>query len=119
MSALPSSYAQPPTSGIWTSLNRFLAVLIAVTVLAVVFYRYVPELGERRKQEARIESLKAEIEQQKQLQARHTLEENLLMRDSEYIGLIARDKLDLMREGETIYRIEATRPDPSKMRLKQ
>ena len=28
---------------------------------------------------------------------------------AEYVGLIARDRLDLMKEGETIYRIEAAK----------
>ncbi len=41
------------------------------------------------------------------------------MRDPEYIGLMARDRLDLMKEGETIYRLEPPKIDPSKMRLRQ
>ncbi len=101
----------------WPSLNRFLAVLIVVTMLAGVTYRYVPELQKRRPLESRIEQLALEIAQQKQLLARHTLEENLLKRDPEYVGLVARDRLDLMKEGETIFRIEPSRPDPAKMHL--
>ncbi len=93
-------------------------MLIAVTVLALVGYKYMPELSKRRAQEARIEALTLEINQQKQLLARRTLEENLLKRDPEYIGLIARDKLDLMKDGETIYRDAPTLPDPSKMHLR-
>lgn len=116
MSALPSNYEQPAGGGLWTSLNRFLAVLIAITVLAVVGYRYMPELGKRHEQEAKIESLVNEIDQQERLLALQTLKENLLKRDSEFVGLIARDKLDLMKEGETVYRISPALPDPSKMR---
>ncbi len=116
MSALPTSYEQPAGDGLWTSLNRFLAVLIAITVLAVIGYRYMPEMGKRREQEARIESLTVQIDQEERLLAQRTLQEKLLKRDPEYIGLVARDKLDLMKDGETIYRIEPSRPDPSKMR---
>jgi cell division protein FtsB len=38
---------------------------------------------------------------------RHQREESLLKHDPEYVGMIARDRLDLMQEGETIYRIGA------------
>jgi cell division protein FtsB len=38
---------------------------------------------------------------------RHLHEENLLKHDPEYVGIIARDRLDLMKDGETVYRIPA------------
>jgi cell division protein FtsB len=117
VSALTSSYSDPPPNGIWITLNRLLAVLIAVTVLTIVLYRYMPDLGQSRQQLAKIEALKEDIDQQRQLLARRLREEALLKRDPEYISLIARDKLDLMKEGETIYRVEPPKPDPAKMRL--
>lgn len=107
----------PAVGGLWTSLNRFLAVCIAIIVLTVIGYRYMPELGKRREQEARIEELSSKIDDEKRMLARRNREELFLKGDSEYAGLIARDRLDLMKEGETIYRIEAPRPDPAKMRL--
>ncbi len=48
--------------------------------------------------------------------ARHEREENLLRRDPEYVGMIARDHLDLMKEGETIYRLDPPKPNPSVMK---
>jgi cell division protein FtsB len=119
VSALQSSYAQADGGGLWTILNRFLAILIVVTGLAVVLYRYFPDLGKSRDQEARIAALTSQIDEQRQLLSRQTLVQNLLVRDPEYVGLIARDKLDLMKEGETIYRIEPPRPDPSRMHLQR
>ena len=115
MSALQITQEEPEQGGIWASLNRFLAVLITITILAVVGYRYLPELGKRREQEARIEALTIEIGKQERRLAIQTLEENLLKRDKEYNGLKARDQLDLMKEGETIYRIEPSRIDASRM----
>ena len=85
-------------------------------VASVVGYRAVPEVSKQREQEVQMEALKAEIEHQKLILARHQREENLLKNDVEYIGMIARDRLDLMKEGETIYRLDNGRPDPSKMR---
>ena len=116
MSALQSNHENVEGGGLWTSLNRFLVVLIAITVLAVVGYRYMPELGKRHEQEAKIEALVNEIDQQERLLARQTLMENLLKRDADFVGLMSRDKLDLMKEGETIYRISPSLPDPSRMR---
>jgi cell division protein FtsB len=117
VSAIPTSYSPPPHSGIWITLNRFLAVLIGVTVLTIVLYRYMPDLGKSRDQLSQIESLQSEIDQQRQLLNRRMREEALLKRDPEYISLIARDKLDIMKPGETIYRVEPPKPDPARMRL--
>ena len=49
--------------------------------------------------------------------ARNTREAELLKLDPEYAGLIARDRLDLMKEGETIYRFDPPRGLKAKMRL--
>ncbi len=118
MSAVHSSYEEPPAEGgLWTSLNRFLAVLIAVTVLAAVLYRYMPELGAEDAQKAKVESLTHDVTELRQLHERLLREESLLKRDPEYIALVARDKLDLMKEGETIFRDDPAQPDPAKMRL--
>jgi cell division protein FtsB len=105
------------SAGIWYSLNRFLFTFIVLTVAAVVGFHFLPEVSTRREQEARVNRLKTEVEREQQLLARNLREEELLKHDPEYIGIIARDRLDLMKEGETIYRIEPPKPDKSKMRL--
>jgi cell division protein FtsB len=110
----PDSYE----GGIWPSLNRFLLTLIAVVIFTSVGYRMMPEIGRRKDQEAKIEVLTALITEQKQRLFRYQREEYLLKFDPDYIGLIARDRLDLMKEGETIYRLEPPRPDPSRFRRK-
>jgi cell division protein FtsB len=119
VSALHSNYEEHGGGGLWTSLNRFLAVLIVVTVLAAVFYRYMPEFGAEDAEKAKIEALTHDVNELRQLHERLLRQESLLKRDPEYIALIARDKLDLMKEGETIFRDDPARPDPSKMRLHQ
>lgn len=117
MSALKVERSDPYEGGIWPSLNRFLLVLIVVVIFTAVGYRMMPEIGRRKDQEAKIEALTTLINEQKQLLARYTREEYLLKFDPEYIGLIARDRLDLMKPGETIYRLEPPRPDQSRFRL--
>ena len=77
----------------------------------------MPEVKKRKEQDARVEELKSAIEKQRMVLARHQREENLLKHDPEYVGLIARDRLDLMKPGETIYRIDPPKPVPATMRL--
>lgn len=93
--------------------------LIVLSALVPIGYSFLPEVSKRREQLARIEELKAALQNQEMLLARHQREEYLLKHDPEYIGIIARDRLDLMKEGETIYRIDPPKPDPSKLRLKK
>ncbi len=100
----------PPAGGIWHSLNRFLFTLIVLVLLTTVAYRMLPEIGKRKEQQARLDELKALVDKEKQTLARNLREENLLKLDPEYVGLIARDRLDLLREGETIYRLESPKP---------
>jgi Septum formation initiator len=50
------------------------------------------------------------------LLAHQTREINLLKTDATYLETVARDRLDLMKEGETIFRLEparAEKPKPS------
>ena len=56
---------------------------------------------------AEIDNLQAQVSEQKGLLARQTREINLLKTDATYLETIARDRLDLMKEGETIFRLEA------------
>jgi len=105
-----------PNEGIWLSLNKLVVALIFMCASVPIAYSFLPEVSKRKEQRQRIEALKIELEQQKQQLVRYEREELLLRRDPEYAGLIARDKLDLMKEGETIYRLDTAKTDASKFR---
>jgi cell division protein FtsB len=109
----------PPSGGIWHSLNRLLFVLIVLVLAMIAAYRFLPEVSKRRDQQTRVEQLKGEVERERQLLVRNIRIEELLKHDPEYVALVARDRLDLMKEGETIYRLEPVKPDKARMRLKQ
>ena len=105
---------------VWDSLSRLLVALIAFTVLTLIACAFVPEMKDGREQSARVDDLRAQILEQRGLLAQHTREVDLLKNDPTYIETIARDRLDMMKEGETIYRIDpAPTPDQSHMRLTQ
>ena len=117
MSSARGHFQNPsPSGGIWYFLNRLLFVLILLVLGAIAAYHFLPEVSKRRDQQARVEALKLEVDQQRQLLIRNTRNEELLKHDPEYVGLIARDRLDLMKEGETIYRIDPVKPDRTTMR---
>jgi cell division protein FtsB len=63
---------------------------------------------------AEIDAIQAQVNEQKKLLGRQTREVNLLKTDSTYLETIARDRLDLMKEGETIFRLEPAKAGPSK-----
>ena len=116
MSAFASDLRPRSDEGIWHSLNKLVLVLIFLSASVPVAYSFLPEVSKRKEQRQRIETLTAELERQKIQLARFTREETALRRDPEYAGLYARDKLDLMKEGETIYRLDTAKLDPTKFR---
>jgi cell division protein FtsB len=102
--------------GIWHSLNKIIVTLIILGACVPIAYSFLPEVANRKAQMQRIDGLKAEIDKQRMQVSRFEREEMLVKRDPEFIGVIARDKLELMKEGETIYRLDDPQFDPAKFR---
>jgi len=100
---------------VWHSLNRLLLALIAFTVITLIACAFVPELKNAHEQSDHVEDLRAAIQKQRDLLAQHTREVDLLKNDPTYIETIARDRLDMMKDGETIYRIDPI-PSPAQSR---
>jgi cell division protein FtsB len=119
VSDLVGDFRSHPSEGIWHSLNKFVLTLIVLSASVPLAYSFLPEVSKRKEQRMRIEGLKDEVDKQRMLLARNQREEYLLRHDPEYVGLIARDRLDLMKEGEMIYRIDPPKPDAAKLKLKQ
>lgn len=95
---------------VWQRLNSILRVLLAVAVLLVIVSLFLPLSKKRAQAQLEIDRLQAQVNEQKTLLARQTREVNLLKTDPAYLEIMARDRLDLMKEGETIFRLE---PPPS------
>ena len=99
-----------PRSGIVGALNRALRVLVVLAALAISGLFFVPEIQRHREERAEIRRLESEIQLQELVLAERTRELQLLRTDPAYVEVLARDKLDLMKEGETIFRIDAGGP---------
>jgi len=93
----------------WHRLNKVITVLVILgffLCIAVVFY---PAWQRREDMRARVIALQKELaEKTEQLQADNRKIE-LLRNDPEYVETIARDRINVMKPGETIFRVEVPR----------
>ena len=91
---------------VWVSLNRALASSIVLLVVGTLAARYLPETSKKNDIQAEIQALEARVSDKRALVTRHEREERLLRTSPEYLSLVARERLDLMQEGETIIRFD-------------
>lgn len=103
---------------VWQRLNRVLRVLLVVAIWLVIISLFVPPYKKMSQSRAEIDTLQAQVNEQRTLLARQTREVTLLKTDATYLETIARDRLDLMKEGETIFRLELARTDQGKQTRK-
>ncbi len=95
---------------IWQRMNHILRVLLFLAVWLLIISFFLPPYKKLNQSRAEIEQLQAQLTEEKSLLARQTREVTLLKSDPTYLETIARDKLDVMKEGETIFRLETHRP---------
>lgn len=91
---------------VWQRLNRILRVLLVLAIWLVIVSLFVPPYKKLMQSRAEIDELQQQVNGQQSLLSRQTREVNLLKTDVTYLETIARDRLDLMKEGETIVRLE-------------
>ena len=75
---------------------------------------FVPPYKKLMQSRTEIDQLQQQVNEQQSRLARQTREVNLLKTDVTYLETIARDRLDLMKEGETIFRLEPARSGKAK-----
>jgi cell division protein FtsB len=97
----------------WATVNRVLAVLVVGAVLVALALWITPELVRRAELAAELEAKKTELAREVGLRKKREREKFLIENDPEYVETIARDKLDLMKEGETIFRLDSIPPPAS------
>ena len=91
---------------VWQRLNSILRVLLVLAIALVIVSLFLPQAKKLSQSRTEIENLQTQVNEQKVLLARQTREVSLLKTDSGYLETMARDRLDLMKEGETIFRLE-------------
>lgn len=93
---------------IWHHINLFLTVLIVLAGLLFVALTFYPEWKHRNKLSVQLEEEQAKLAAEQLLQKKREREVNLLQTDPGYVETIARDKLGVMKEGETIFRLDGS-----------
>ena len=99
-------------ASVWQRLNRILLVLLIIAIWLVIVSLFAPPYKKLMQSRAEIDNLQQQVNEQQALLARQTREVNLLKTDVTYLETIARDRLDLMKQGETIFRLETARAKP-------
>ena len=92
---------------LWQRLNRVLRILLGIAVWLVIVSLFVPPYKKLTQSRAEIDNLLAQAGDQKALLAKQTREINLLKTDPTYLETITRDRLDMMKDGETVFRLES------------
>lgn len=84
-------------------------MLLVLAFALVIVSLFLPQYKRIKQSRSEIDTLQTQLSEQKMLLARQTREVNLLKTDATYLETIARDRLDLMKEGETVFRLEPPR----------
>jgi cell division protein FtsB len=92
---------------VWQRWNRVLLTLLLLAVWLVIVSLFVPPYKKLQIGHDEIDKLQQQRDDQQALLAKQTREVNLLKTDPVYLETIARDRLDLMKDGETIFRVES------------
>lgn len=100
----------------WNAASQILAWLVGLGAVVVLGLYIYPEITKRAELARTLEEKQSALEAEVQLQRARERERFLLENDPEYIEAIARDRLDLMKEGETIIRLEPAPGSPSAAR---
>ncbi len=109
-------FNQRKPEGVWHFLNRLLILLIVLAFITGIICAFLPMLRLQRDQIDRDENLKKELDAQKAILALRTRQVSLLKNDPGYVETLTRDRLDMMKPDETIFRLEQSTPAPLKSR---
>lgn len=93
-------------SDFWRSVNRFLILLIGAGMACVLVLWFIPELRRIEEMRANLAALEREKAEEDLRLRQHEREEDWLNEDPEYVETLARDRLGVMKEGETIFRLD-------------
>ena len=107
-SSRAEQYRASEAQGWWAAANRFLLILIFLGLAMAMICMYIP-LFQHQSQFEREEKLLGEaIAREERLRSRPDRELLLLETDREYLEMVARERLDLLKQGETVFRLETS-----------
>ncbi len=103
-------YRKRRGGGFLHTVNRLFFVLCAVGGLILVGLLAYPELRRIDEMEKTVIDLEAERDAQTLLLEKQKREEKWLKTEPAYVELLAREKFGMMKEGETVFRLDEEVP---------
>ncbi len=94
----------------WRAVNSLLFFLVVIGAVVAIALAFVPELRRIEEMKATLAGLQKELAAQQLLLAQQQREEKWLNENPEFVELQARDRLGVMKEGETIFRLDESAP---------
>ena len=94
-------------SGFFPAAMVVVTVMIIFCALLTAGFTFYPEWMRLSSMRRDLAKEKSRLEELQKLADDRSLELHLLQTDTEYLEIIARDRLDLMKEGETIFRLSS------------
>lgn len=94
------------------ALNTFIGLIVLAAAFATGFAIVRPAWKERDAAEAQLAAAKALVAAKKAEATRLNRQVTLLETDPEYLGLYAREKFDVAKDGETVMKPEGTPAPP-------
>jgi cell division protein FtsB len=95
-----------PHTNVWKRLSRVMEVVIYVLLILTVVKLFGPEMERQNELVAEKERISLIRDEKKERVERLRQEHRLLKTDKGYLETVARDRLNLQREGEHIIRID-------------
>ena len=103
----PGDFRARREATIWQRLNQVLRVLLSIAALLVLLSIFLPQNKKLVQARQEKDEVEARLTAERMLLAAQTRQVNWLKTDPTYLETIVRDKLDMMKEGETIFRLES------------
>jgi len=89
---------------------RVVIILIAFCAVTTAGFTFYPEWIRLTDMKRDLAKQKAHLEEVQKIASEREQEVHLLQTDPGYLEMIARDRLDLMKNGETIFRLSSAKP---------
>ena len=103
---------------VWSTGIRLMSIFIVAGALAFLLVAFYPEWTRKKDLSTQLAHEKSTLSAEELLRKQRSREVDLLKNDTEYVEAIARDKIGVMKEGETIYRLDAPGSAPAAITAK-
>jgi cell division protein FtsB len=108
-----SEFRERRERSVWHSLNRLLTILIIIVGVVLAAMIFLPQMRRLHEMKTQSAALAAEKERLAAEVQKHQREVDLLKNVPAYVETVMRDKLEMMKPGETIIRMDSVTPAPS------